>query len=722
VTEQAARDITSLMRAKSLAVLGASESGMGAWLLDQAVDWGFPGPIYPVNPRYDSLRGLVCYPSLAAIPEAAELVAIALSAPRVKSALEEAAAAGAKAATIVASGFAEIGGDGVVMEREIRETADRLGLIINGPNNYGIACLHDRRVVSAGPLPSNLQPGDIAMVFASGALTHGVEESLAARGVGLSHVITVGNEAQIGFADYLSYLATEPSAKVIACFVEGFRDPEAFEGAARFVAANGKRIVLVKTGRSELSRRAALAHTGSLVGADKAIDAWLKKIGVARVKDLDELIETSILLAHYPRIGDGNVGIASVSGGGSGVLADVAADTGLALQAFSEHTTTCLREALPGAATPNNPLDITTFGTEEPYRTDIMRTLCDDPELSVAAWAWHSPAVAEQQMRDIYAVMIEALAKASASGKITAAVAFTMVGGSMHPDFIKLGEALDIPLLVGARNSLAALAAAQSSSRWLKFLELPEIIAGPAPQGLREALGASANTVVSEREMKSLLGACGLPVTREALATSEEEARECFWSLGVQRVALKVESADVPHKSASGGVVLDVDSAEGAAAAFKQITAAVTEAVPDARIDGVLVQEMATEGIDVFVGCTIEPGIGPVLAVGAGGVLVESLDQIVTGMCPMGRDEAEAFVRSSPAASILRGRRGAQDGDMAALVEIVRKLSHFAWWLRDDIVEFDVNPVRVFAEGSGAQILDALAVKASSPSTADVST
>ena len=575
MTDRPARDITSLMQPRSLAVLGASEAGMGAWFLDQAVDWEFPGPIYPVNPRYETLRDLKCYGSLSEIPDSPELVAIVISAGRVNAALEDAAAVGAKAAIVVASGFGEIGEEGLAMERQIRETADRLGLVMNGPNNYGVASLHDRRVTSAGPLPSKVVPGDIAMVFASGALTHSVEDAVIARGVGLSHVITVGNEAQIGFADYLTHLADDPHAKVIACFVEGFRDPEGFERAARYVASRDKRIVLIKTGRSELSSRAALAHTGALVGADSAIDAWLKKIGVARVKDLDEMLETSLLLARYPDIGDGNVGVASISGGGSGVLADLASDTGLAMEPFTESATERLREVLPAYATPNNPLDVTTFGMEGPILTGILRSMCEDPDLSVAAWAWHTPTVSDQSSRELYSNMIDALGTASESGRVKPAVAFTMVSGTMDRAFIELGRKFDMPLLVGARNSLAALAAAQSSSRWLRWLADPAAIAGSAPEGLVEELRRAPHQVVSEREMKALLARCGLPVTQEALATSEDEAAAHFAAIGADRVVLKVESADLPHKSAAGGVVLDVQDADGARAAYRQILAAV---------------------------------------------------------------------------------------------------------------------------------------------------
>jgi acyl-CoA synthetase (NDP forming) len=712
VIDRQVRDISSLMQPRSLAVLGASEAGMGAWVLDQAVDWNFPGPIYPVNPRYETLRDLKCYASLSEIPDSPELVAIVIGAARVNTALEDAAAVGAKAAIVVASGFGEIGEEGMAMERQIRETADRLGLVMNGPNNYGVASLHDQRVVSAGPLPSQVQPGDIAMVFASGALTHSVEDAVIARGVGLSHVITVGNEAQIGFADYLTYLADDPNAKVIACFVEGFRDPAGFERAARYVASRDKRIVLVKTGRSELSSRAALAHTGALVGADSAIDAWLRKIGVARVRDLDEMLETSLLLARYPHIGEGNVGVASISGGGSGVLADLASDTGLAMAPFTESATSRLREVLPAYATPNNPLDVTTFGMEGPILAGILRAMCEDPDLSVAAWAWHTPTVSEQSSRELYSNMVQALGTASESGSLKPAVAFTMVGGTMDPAFIELGRKFDLPLLVGARNSLAALAAAQSSSRWLRWLAEPGEIAGPPPPGVVEQLRDAPHLVVSEREMKAVLAQCGLPVTREALARSEEEAVAHFAAMGAERVVLKVESADLPHKSAAGGVVLDIRDADGARAAYRQIMETVAQNAPEATIDGVLVQEMAGDGVDVFVGCTIEPGIGPILALGAGGVMVEALEQVTTALCPMGPDEAAAFVRSSPAAAMLKGRRGAPDGDLRALTDVVHRLSHVAWWLREEIAEFDVNPVRVFHDGSGVQVLDALAVRA----------
>ncbi|MFD9664264.1 acetate--CoA ligase family protein [Rhodococcus sp. NPDC059968] len=706
-------DIRRLMLPDSVAVVGASKNGMGAWLFDQLVDWKFPGPIYPVNPKYTTLRGLPCYPSLADLPDPPDLVAMAVSASRVNDTLEQAAEAGAGAAVVVASGFGEIGGEGLLLEQKIKATADRLGIVMNGPNNYGVASLHERKIITAGPMPSTMQAGDIALVFASGALTNSVGDAFVSRGVGLSHVITIGNEAQVGLADYISYLATNEHAKVIACFVEGFRDPAAFERSARLVAKNGKRLVLVKTGRSELSRRAALAHTGALVGADSAVDAWLRKLGVARVKDLDELVETAILLGRYPQFEAGNIGLASISGGGSGILADVAADTGLQLEAFSDETTTKLQGCLPDAATPNNPLDVTTFGLAEDSRYNILRTLCEDPDLTLVSWAFHSPTVADDLNRGIYASMIESLGKASKSGVDKSAVAFSMVGGTMDPAFVKIARDYDLPLLQGARNALAAFAAAQNSSRWIKWLADSDDIAGPAPEGLLDAFRAKPGTVVSERAMTELLGTVGLPVTRQGLARDENEAARVFADLGGVPVALKVDSADVPHKAAVGGVALGVTTEAAVRAAYREIMTAVQKSVPLAKIDGVLVQEMAADGIDVFLGCTIEPGIGPILALGQGGVLVEALDNISTALAPLAPEEARAFVESSPAATILRARRGGTAGDLNALIDVVEKISHLAWWLRDDLDEFDVNPVRVFPEGQGARILDALAAKKS---------
>lgn len=709
------RDITCLMNAKSVALVGASETGMGRMLIDRVVERGFPGPIYPVNPKYSELKGLTCYPSLADLPEAVELVAIVVGAARVNQTLEQAAAIGAKGALIIASGFSEIGEEGAALERQLVETAERLGLVINGPNNLGIASLHENRVIMASSVPPRLKAGEIAGVFASGALALSIENAFIARDVGMSHIITVGNEAQVGFADYLAYLAEDPNAKVIACFVEGFRDPAGFEKAARILAAKNKRIVLLKTGRSELSRRAALAHTGALVGADGAVDAWLKKIGVARVNDIDELIETSILLARYPAIGAGNVGIASVSGGGSGVLADLAKDTGLHLSPFSEDAADRLRKVLPDVAAPNNPLDVTTFGLAEPVLHDILSTLSTDPDLSAMAWAFHTPLVTEERSLPAYLNMIETLGQASQSGTVKPAIAFSMVGGTMEPAFIEMAQKYRLPLIQGARTGLAALAAAQASSHRLALLADPDTVAGPAPAGVSDSIRAAPHRVVSEREMKSLLATAGLPVTVEGPASSEDEAAALFDRLGIARAVLKVESADIPHKSDCGGVILDVASPQGARAAYTSIMRAVAQNEPQAQVDGVLVQEMAGAGTDVFVGCTIEPGIGPILALGAGGVMVEALNQVALAMCPLSAEEAREFVLASPAAAMLRSHRGVPAGDVDALVDTVRRLSHVAWWLRDEITEFDVNPVRVFADGKGVQILDALAVKSDCP-------
>ncbi|MFE5700983.1 acetate--CoA ligase family protein [Rhodococcus koreensis] len=710
-------DIRRLMLPDSVAVVGASENGMGAWLFEQLVDWEFPGAIYPVNPKYSTLRDLPCYPSLADVPGSPDLVAMAVSAPRVNDTLEQAARAGARAAIVVASGFGEVGGEGLLLEQQIRATADRLGIVMNGPNNYGVASLHERKVITAGPIPSTMQAGNIALVFASGALTNSVGDAFVSRGVGLSHVITIGNEAQVGLADYISYLATNEHANVIACFVEGFRDPVAFERAARLAALNGKRIVLVKTGRSELSRRAALAHTGALVGADTAIDAWLRKLGVARVKDLDELVETAIVLGRYPQFDAGNIGISSISGGGSGILADLAADTGLRMEAFSPKTTAKLQDCLSDAATPNNPLDVTTFGLAEDSRYNILRTLCEDPDLSLVSWAFHSPTVVDELNRGIYASMIESLGKASKSGVDKPAVAFSMVGGTMDPAFVDMARAYDLPLLQGARNTLAALAAAQHSSRCLQWLADSDAIAGPVPEGLLDAFRAKPGTVMSERAMTELLGSIGLPITRQGLARDEDEAARVFAELGGVSVALKIDSADIPHKAAVGGVALRVPSEAAVRTAYREIMSAVQSAVPHARIDGVLVQEMAPDGIDVFLGCTIEPGIGPILALGQGGVLVEAMDNISTALAPLAPEEARAFVESSPAAAILRARRGGTAGDLDALVEVVEKISHLAWWLRAELDELDVNPVRVFPIGQGVRVLDALAAKNSSGRT-----
>lgn len=712
VTNQQRKDLSLLMNPGSVAIIGDSPGKRGGNVHRSLVEGGFSGPIYPVHPRLPEVFGLRAYHSLEEVPGAVDFVAIALAAPQVPAAIDAAVQKGAKAALIVASGFAESGPDGLLLQEQIRQQASSAGLLICGPNCYGVANLADGFLGYSAQMPEGMKPGSIALVFQSGALTHGVTEPLVRRGIGYSHIITTGNEVVVELSDYVDYLAGDPRVSVIACFVEQFRNPGGFELAARKANSHRKRLVVLKSGRSDLGIRAALAHTGALVGSDRAVDAWLQKLGVARVYDLDELVETAILFSKLPDLDKGSPAILSISGGGSGVMADLAGDVGLDLITFPDDINDHLDQILPEFATANNPLDLTgAVGEREGIMDGVLDVVCSASGTSLVAWALNTPTVTSPRGQERYAHTLDVLGRFNGTSD-TPVMAFTMTSGAMDSHLVTAAAEHDMALLQGMRTGMTAIARAHDLARQQPWIVDPDAAAGVRPPDVVAALDAWTGDVLSEKSAKSLLRTIGIAVTREAPAKTADEAADAATEIGFP-VALKVDSADVPHKADVGGLLLALKSASEVRQGFATIVSAVTENVPGAQVDGVLVQEMVPDGLDVFLGTVVEPGIGPVVAVGTGGVLVEALDQISTALAPLLPDEAMDFLMRSPIRKMLAARRTRPAGDMEALAQIVTDVSRLAWWLRDDIRELDLNPVRVLADGQGAIVLDALATRRS---------
>src|SRR5262245_22804322 len=308
--------MSALLRPESVAIVGDTPgSGRGGWIHEQLVRLGYDRPIYPVNPKYSEVRGLRCYPSLCDIPAPVEFAAVALGAGHALRVMEECIQKQVRAILFIASGFAEAGPTGRAIQDELRRLALAHDIAVCGPNCYGIANIYGRFAAYSGSLAHPLRPGPLALLFQSGALTHSVTDPLVARTSGYSYIITTGNEAVAEIGDYVDAIADDPQTRVIACFVEGFKSPARFFAAARRAITNGKRLVVLKTGRSELAQRAALAHTGSITGPDDIYNAMFRQLGIARVYDLDELIETAELLGTAHMAADSSPAIVSISGG-----------------------------------------------------------------------------------------------------------------------------------------------------------------------------------------------------------------------------------------------------------------------------------------------------------------------------------------------------------------------------------------------------------------------
>jgi acetyltransferase len=700
----------ALLRPASVAIIGDTPgTGRGGWIHEQLLRLGYNGPIYPVNPKYDEIRGVKAYPSLLDIPAPVEFVAVALGAGHAIRVIQECAQKQARAALFVASGFAESGSAGQTIQDELRRLAVEHEIAVCGPNCYGIANIHGRFAAYGGSLTQPLRPGPIALLFQSGALTHTVMDPVAARTIGYSYIITTGNEAVIELADYVAALADDPHTRVIACFVEGFKSPERFFAAAQQAIGQGKRLVILKTGRSELGRRAALAHTGSLTGPDDIYDALFRQLGIARVADLDELIETAELLSRPAPARAGAAAIVSISGGSSSVAADLAQQLGLALAQIEPATAARLRTILPPFATAQNPLDLTgAIGGEPQLLPGALAALAADPQVNAVALALNTPIGGDQAGQALYQAMCRAVA-ASAAMSDTLHVVFSMSSGQFDPEIVRIMREAGVPLLMGMRESLAALAHWQRGAAHAGEPD-PAALAGPQLTPATQLVRQSVTATLGEHAAKAVISTAGIPICHEITAATPADAVRAAAQIGYP-VALKINSPDILHKTEAGCVRLNLNTPQAVTDAFQEIGDRAVRYQPDARIDGVLVQEMVHGGVEALVGVTNHAGLGPMIVFGLGGVFVEMLDDWAMRAAPIGEADAHAMIAETRAARVLAGWRGGPALDIAALAQALVLVSRLAWQLRDTIAAIDINPLVVLPLGQGVKIVDALIIR-----------
>jgi acetyltransferase len=705
----------ALLQPASVAIVGDSPgAGRGGWLHDQLVRLGYDRPIYPVNPKYREVRGLPCFPSLLAIPAPVEFVAVAVGAGQALRAMQECVQKQVRAVLFIASGFAEAGPEGRAIQEELRRLAFAHDIAVCGPNCYGIVNVHERFVAYSGSLVQPLRPGPLALLFQSGALTHSVTDPLLARASGYSYIITTGNEAVAELADYLDAIAEDAHTRVIACFVEGFKSPARFFAAARRAIANGKRIVVLKTGRSELGQRAALAHTGSLTGPDDLYAALFRQLGIARVHDLDELIETAELLGSAHTLPPTGPAIVSISGGSCGVAADLADILGLPLPPIAPATAERLRAVLPPFATANNPLDLTgAIGDNPAILTRSLAALADDPNVGMIALALNTPIGADEPNRALYRSMSQALA-ASAAASSKQHLIFSLSSGQYDPEVVRIAREAGVPLLMGLRETLAAIAHARRCALVGAQPPAPEELAGPEHAEAARLLHGAAPGNLGERMSKQVLAAAGLAVPREICVATPAEAAQAADRIGYP-VVLKIDSPTIPHKTEAGCVRVGLGDALEVERACQEILDNARRYRPDAEIGGVLVQEQVRGGLETLIGVTNHPGLGPAIVFGLGGVLVEALQDWAMRAAPLSPADAAAMIAETRAARLLGGWRGSPPLDTAALEQALVSVSQLAWQLREQIAEIDINPLIVLPRGQGVAILDALIVRAGRP-------
>lgn len=710
--------IERLLSPRSIALVGATENS--AWsqsILQNLRHLGYQGAIHLVHPTKREQFGQPCWPSLQAIPEKVDHAWVMTSTGAVPSVLADCAAREVRSVTLLTSGFREVGPAGAEREEAVVRFCQEHGIAMLGPNCLGFINARESVPAYALALGEAPVPGRIGAVLQSGALLLHVHRLAVRRGIGISYLISSGNEAMLDATDCLAYLVEDPGTKVIMALMEGIRDPQRFRQVALQAAEAGKPMVVLKTGRTGAAARAATAHTGALTGDDRIVDGFLRQLGVIRVSSAEEMVETAAMLEArgWPESGR-RVAIIAPSGGACGIFADLCQEAGLEIPDFRAETKAALREILPDFATPMNPLDTTGYvvldGTLLPRAAAAVAA---EPECDMLAVVYDLPREPMPNMER----MEDRLQRMSQLARTTPRylTLVSTVAGELTPFAREVAARYGLHTANGLALGAAALRGAVQYGQWRRHWSeqrrrAPTGSETDRSEGTLPPLGPGP---LDEQQSKALLRAFGIPTAREVAAPDAEAAVRAAAELGGP-VVLKVLSPDLPHKTEAGAVALNLRTPVEVREAYDRIMAAALAYRPGARIGGVLVAEQITGAVEMLAGISVDPQFGPAVVVGMGGVLVEVLNDAAIRLPPFDKAEAMAMVEELRGRRVLAGVRGRPPADIEALADTLVKLGHLALALTGSgsgaprLRELDINPLFVLPEGCGVRAADALAV------------
>lgn len=690
-------DLGSMIAPRSVVVVGASDrSRWSSALLENLDRHGYRGALHLVNRRGGTVAGRPAAVSCAALGERADLGVVLVPAGGAADAVADLRTAGVGSALVLTSGFAETGTAGAAQQAELLRVARAAGIRLLGPNSLGFMNFVDRAVAWAAPVTGPSRCDGIGLVSQSGATAYFLTGLAHQQDVPLSHVVATGNEADLDATAFARHLVADPHTRAVALFLETVRDPAGFAAAARAAADAGKPLVVLKVGTSPVTAASAMAHTGALVGDDRVFDGICRQHGVVRVRSLEELLTTADVIGRTGRLRAGGLAVVSNSGGVGEIVADAAHALGVDVPAVPAAAAPQLQAALPAFATPHNPLDVT--GAIAPERFgDAVAVLAAQPEYAAVLVGFYPvPATAapagagDERTLAIYTHVSAAQRAAPVPGFVVSHTnaALTAAGRASVAE-------RGIPYLAcGIDRALTGLAAAMRWSRWHR--ERPATSGAEPGEPLPDRPR-------SEPEVLDLLARCGVPVVPATLAVDEDAAVASAAALDGPAV-LKIASPDLPHKTDIGGVALGVSGEDAVRTAYRTVRAAGRAG---ARIDGVLVAPQRKPGVELFVGCTVDPLWGPVLAVGLGGIWVEAFADVAVAALPVTAGEVRAMLAGLQGARLLSGTRGLPAADLDAVADAVVRIGDAALRLGPDLAALDVNPLWV--RGGRVEALDGLA-------------
>jgi acetate---CoA ligase (ADP-forming) len=695
----------TLFEPRSIALVGASDKSTWSLMIHVGLtQGGFDGKVYYINPRNPTVHGQPTVARLTEIEEPVDLCYIMVGTDAVLPVIQDMIAAGIHNAVVLTGGFAEQDEHGGELQEEITRLAAEHDLAIIGPNCMGYINI-EKRIEAMATLPERpLLPGSVALISQSGALGGMMLNYAHTQNVGLSMLVSTGNEATVSVTDALQYAVEDEATKVIAIFMETIREPERFVQIARQAFERGKPIVALKAGRSEVTARVALTHTGALTGDDRVIDALFRQLDIVRVNSTEELVLTANAFAKAGQLPGRRLGIVAISGGACDLAADLAEDAGIVLPIFTEQTKSDLRALLPVLGPANNPLDVTGAAmNNQDLMGNLLGVVTHDPQLDAVFCLMELPADETPQSR----FMMNILAGIGQALDRSPIPAFSLQMSSN--DVRRAGrnflESNGIPFLSGGLRIL--IPAIGKLMDWTEQYRASQALEHETPPETVSTLSVETAAIESwsEHRARAFLQQHGIPVIPATLATSDDEAVETAQAMGWP-VALKIASPDIVHKSDIGGVKLGLQTEEEVRRAFTQVMSSARAVTPPPRIEGVLISPMRSNSAELLVGVTHDASWGQVLAVGMGGIWVEVLKDTSLRVLPISHEDVRAMLAELQGAKLLQGARGSKPADMDALVEVIYRVAELAQRLKGDLESLEINPLRV--DGSQIEALDAV--------------
>ncbi|ABX06386.1 MAG TPA: acyl-CoA synthetase [Herpetosiphon sp.] len=683
---------------QSVAVVGASPdpSRLGHRVLKNVIDNGYKGRIYPIHPTASAVLGQTAYPSVAAVPADVELAVLVIPPQHVLNVVEECGQKGVRGLVVITAGFKEVGGEGVKLEHQLVEIVQRYGMRMVGPNCLGVIdTVSDLNASFAALMPAD---GEIAFMSQSGAVCTAILDWSKEANIGFSRFVSLGNKSDVDEVALLQAWGNDPQNKVILAYLEGISDGPGFIQAAREVTKRTP-VIAIKSGTTAAGTRAISSHTGSLAGSESAYESAFGQSGIIRARTMEQLFDFALVFAYQPLLTGSRIAIVTNAGGPGIIATDAIERAGLQMAEFTPATISQLQATLPATANVYNPIDVIGDAKADRYRIGIEAALTD-PNVDAVLVLFTPQAGSEAE------ATVEAMAELSANQSKPIVASF-MGAYSIKPA-LKLLNQYKIPNYEFPERAVSALEAMWQHRRWREQPAMTYARFDVDKAHVRELFAQvreAGRVELGEIEAREVMAAYGMRLPDSRLSRSPEEAAEIAKEIGFP-VVMKISSPDILHKSDIGGVRVGIADPQAASDSYELIAYRARKFSPNARIWGVLVQEMARKGREVLVGVSRDPQFGALIGVGMGGIYVEVLKDVVFRLAPLSREEVREQLRAIRSFPLLQGVRGEQTADLEAVEDIVLRVSQLVSDF-PEIVEMDINPLVVYNRGEGVIVLDA---------------